>query len=478
VIGAAPPAPTPLPTAPARRSTTAILVVLLAGALAFSLAQTMVIFALPVIARDYGVSTSTAAWTLTGSLVSASVATPIFGRLGDLYGKRPMMIVVLLILAAGSVLCALSRSIVPLLVGRAMCGIGAGTFALGFGIVRDTFPPDRLANGVGTLSAVFGIGTGVGLALSGPIVDHLDVSVIFWIGLLALPAAVGVRRFVPPSPTIPGVRIDWVGAALLSAALIALLIGVSRANAWGWLAPATVVLLAGGTALCAALGAYELRRRDPLIDVRVLRRRAVAATDAYAWLVGLVTFCCFVVIPQLAQTPLATGYGLGLSGTSAGLLLAPSAFGLLVMGPVTGVLGTRYGFRVVMGGGAVVTAAAALWMTAAHTEAWHLIAGGFVLGIGLGAAFASMIIVIVVAVPQSQVGVASGINTIMRTIGGAFGTALATAILGAGVAAGTWPHAGGYRGAFALAAAASLLAWAVAMLVPPSGRSRRARASP
>lgn len=481
MIGAAPTAPVPGQPAPAGRSTTWILVVLLVGALSFSLSQTMVIFALPVIARDYAVSAPTSAWVLTSTLVSASVATPIVGRLGDLYGKRRLLTAVLVTFTAGSVLCAVSRSMVPLMTGRVLCGVGAGTFALGFGILRDTFPADRLAGGVGLLSAVFGIGTGVGLSISGIIINRLDVSVIFWLGLMAVPAAVGVHRFIPNSPTIPSARVDWGGAALLSSALVALLIGVSRANDWGWLSGPTVGLVAGGLALCGVLGAYESRQEQPLIDMRVLRQRTVAATDVVAWLIGLATFSSFLVIPQLAQTPPSTGYGLGLSATEAGLLMVPTSFGLLAMGPVSGVLGTRGGFRRVMAMGALTAAAASAWMSLAHSEPWQLVAGGLVLGVGLGAAFASMINIIVVAVPQSQVGVASGINTIMRTIGGAFGATLATAILTSGVAAGAWPHERSYSGAFALAAFGSLLAWALALRVPrlaastSSARSRRSR---
>lgn len=448
-----------------------ILAALLAGALSFALSQTMVIFALPDIARDLDVSASAAAWVLTSTLVSASVTTPLIGRLGDLHGKRRVLTGVLVVFSLGSVLCAVSRSFGPLLAGRVLCGVGAGTFALGPGILRDTLAADRLAVGVGMLSAVFGLGTALGLALSGVVVDQLDVSVIYWLGLaLALPAALATVCVVPPSPTVPGARIDWIGAALLSLALMCVLVALSRANAWGWLGAPTLGLTLAGAGLGAALLAHERRHAQPLLDVRVLRRRAVAATDLAAWLVGLATFSAYLLVPQLAQTPVSTGYGLGLSATSAGLLLFPSSFGLLAMGPLSGVLGARIGFRTVLAAGAIVTAAACGWMSVAHSEPWQLVAGGFVLGIGLGAAFASMINIIVLAVPRTQVSVASGINTVMRTIGGAFGATLTTAILTSGLAAGAWPAERGYTGGFALAALGAALACALALTIPVSSR--------
>jgi MFS family permease len=262
------------------------------------------------------------------------------------------------------------------------------------------------------------------------------------------------------------VRIDWAGGSLLALGTIAVLLAVNRAHEWGWLSTATLGLAAAGIAAAAALARHESRHEQPLVDLRMLRRRAVAATDVFAWLVGFAMFSSFVIMPQLAQTPISTGYGMGLSALDAGLLLTPCALMMLAAGPMTASLGTRRGFRTVMVYGALGTGLACAWMTFNHTEPWHFAVAGAAIGLGLGSAYAAMVNVILDVVPRSQAGAASGINTISRMIGGAFGATAATAALTSGVAASAPPHESGYTSAFALAAVSSLLAWSLALLVP------------
>ncbi len=208
----------------------------LAG-MAFALSQTVVSPALPEIQREYGADAASAAWILTGYLLAASVATPIVGKLGDLFGRGRVLTMVLLVFAAGSVVCALAPSLGVLVAGRVIQGVGGGIFPLAFGIIRETFPPERVATAIGGISATFGIGGGVGLVIAGLIVSALDASWLFWLGLMALPAAYAIRRYVPQEETRPDAKVDWLGAALLSVALAALLYGLSKANAWGWGSP-------------------------------------------------------------------------------------------------------------------------------------------------------------------------------------------------------------------------------------------------
>src|SRR3954464_6529012 len=170
---------------------------LLAG-MAFALSQTVVSPALPEIQHQYGADPASAAWILTGYLLAASVATPIVGKLGDLFGRGRVLTVVLIIFAAGSVICALAGSLTILVLGRVVQGVGGGLFPLAFGIIRDPCPQDRVATAIGGISATFGIGGGVGLVLAGVVVDALDASWLFWLGLMALPAAVALPRYVPP----------------------------------------------------------------------------------------------------------------------------------------------------------------------------------------------------------------------------------------------------------------------------------------
>src|SRR3712207_4228268 len=217
---------------------TPILGALLLAALAFALLQTMVAPAIPHFAEEYDTSPSTATWVLTGFLLSASVCTPLAGKLGDLFGKGRVLTIILVLFSAGAIICALAPTIEVLIAGRVIAGTAGGVFPLAFGIINDEFPAERRATAIGLMSAMFGIGGGIGMPLSGVIIDNLHLSLLFWLGLIALPAAFAVWRYVPASPNRKGgTKIDYAGATLLSFGLLAILLGISRANTWGWSSP-------------------------------------------------------------------------------------------------------------------------------------------------------------------------------------------------------------------------------------------------
>jgi EmrB/QacA subfamily drug resistance transporter len=444
-----------------------ILVVLLLAGVSFALSQTLVIPAIPQVARDLHASSAASSWILTGFLLSASVATPIVGKLGDLFGKGRVLTITLVVFSAGSVMCALAGSIGVMIGGRVIQGVAGGVFPLAFGIIRDTFPPERMATGLGMLSAIFGIGGGIGLPLSGVIVDNLDLSWLFWISLLALPAAIVAHRLVPPSPPVARTKVDWLGALLLSAALGAILLGVTEANDWGWASLEILALLIGGVLLLGLWLGFEAQLEQPLIELRILRRRAVATTNLAGLLVGFAMFSSFLLIPQFAQTPEKVGYGFGYSVTGAGLILAPAAVAQFISGPLAGKLGAHIGFRPTLAAGGAFASVAFLMLAIEHSQPWHFVVASVFLGAGISFAFASMANLIVGAVPQRDVGIATGINTIMRTVGGAFGAAVAVAILTGDTIAGGLPSEGAYTIAFAMSSAGGLLAVGAALMVPP-----------
>ena len=469
-------ASSPRAPAAATHPTQVLLVLLLAG-VSFALAQTLVIPALPEIGEHLHASATATSWLLTAFLLSASIATPIVGKLGDIHGKGRVLTAVLLVFAVGAVVCAVGRTIEVVIAGRVLQGVGAGVFPLAFGIVRDTFPRERIAAGLGMVSAILGIGAGIGLPLSGVIVDNLDTRWLFWVNLVALPAALAAYLLIPPLPSGRRPRIDWPGAALLSAALAAILLGVSEADDWGWGSPANVGLILGGLALTGVFLRVEARTAEPLIDLAVLRQRAVATTNLTAFMVGLALFASLLLIPRFAQAPKLTGYGFAASVTVAGLLLLPFAVASSLTGALAGVLGTRIGFRAVLATGAALVSASFVVLVAAHARQVEVLAAGALLGAGISFAFAAMANLIVGAVPQSEVGIATGINTVMRTVGGSFGAAIATAILAGSTGAGGLPTESAYTAAFALSAVAGLAAVGSALLVPrPS--AKRAGAKP
>ena len=449
---------------------------LLAG-MAFALSQTVVSPALPELQRAYHADAAAAAWIFTGYLLSASVATPIVGKLGDLYGRGRVLTAVLLVFALGSVVCALSTSLLVLVAGRVVQGVGGGIFPLAFGIIRDTFPHERVATAIGGISATFGIGGGVGLVLAGVIVDALSASWLFWLGLMALPAAAAIRRYVPREEIRRGVRVDWLGAAILSASLVAVLYGLSRATDWGWGSARLVGLLATGLALAVVWVWVETRVDQPLVEIRILRRRPVLMTNITAVLVGFAMFASFLLVPQLAQTPAHFGYGFSASVTGSGMLMLPSTLVMLVAGPWAGRLAASSARRPLVLGSLVMGVAFVVYAVA-HDSEWQICVGGALTGLGIGFCYASMANLVVESVPPDNVTAATEINTIMRTLGGALGAELVATLLTAKTIAGTpVPAEAAYTDAFVVAAVASLLAMLAALAIPEARRPRR-RAAP
>jgi EmrB/QacA subfamily drug resistance transporter len=453
-----------------------VLGALLLASLAYSLSQTMVAPALPHITTEYHTTSSAAAWVLTGYLLSASVCTPLAGKLGDLFGKGRVLTLVLVIFSVGSIVCALASSIGVLVTGRIIQGAAGGVFPLAFGIINDELPAEKRAVGIGLVSAMFGIGGGIGLPLSGVIVDHAHMSWLFWIGLMAVPAALAAWHLVPPSPARERVRVDWTGALVLSLGLATVLFGISRANTWGWESPTTIGVLLGGVAILVFFGWLELRTTDPLVDMRVFGERPVLATNITAFLVGIAMFGSFLLIPQFAQAPESTGYGFGFSVTQAGLLMLPSAGVMLIAGPIGGWLGNRVGFKAVLALGTILASISFVVLTIAHSHVWEFLFAGVLLGFGISFAFAAMANLIVAAVDPSEVGIATGINTVTRTVGGAFGAAIVTALLTGETIPGTQiPTETAYTEAFGLAMVGALLALAATLAIPAVRTRARAR---
>ena len=444
---------------------------LLLAAFTFALAQTLVAPAIPAFTREFDTTASSSAWVLTGFLLSALVCTPLAGKLGDLFGKARVLSALLIAFAVGATIAALASSIVVVSAGRVVWGAAGGVCPLAFGIINDELPAGSRAVAIGLMSAMFGIGGGIGLPLSGVIVDNLDISWLFWIALIALPAAFAVLRLVPPSPPRERTRIDWLGAAFLSAGLATLLLGITKANGWGWGSASTLACILGGLALLVVFVLVELRVRQPLVDMRVLSERPVLATNLTGFLTGVAMFGSFLLVPTFLQTPEATGYGFGMTTTAAGLLMVPSSVAMLVSGPLAGHLGNRIGFRTVLMIGTAFTAASFVVLALTHETKLEFIVANILVGIGIAFAFASMANLIVSLVDPREVGIATGINTIMRTVGGAFGTAIVTALLTADTLPGSpVPTEHAYTEAFTISIGMSLLALLAAFWIPRRGR--------
>src|SRR5581483_2414252 len=400
------------------------------AAVAYALLQSLVAPALLTIQHDLRTTAAGAAWILTAYLLSASVATPIAGRLGDMFGKKRTLVVVLLVLAAGTALAGLSSSIGLMIVARVIQGAGGAVFPLAFSIIRDEFPLERIPHGIALISAIMGIGGGLGIVLAGPIVQHLSYHWLFWFPLAAvLLATAGIVAFVPESPVRTPGRIDPVGAVLLAGWLVALLVPVSEGPSWGWTSSRTLSLLAAAGALAAAWVWAESRSAAPVVDMRMMRLRPVWTTNLAALVIGFGMFASFVLVPEFVELPRSTGFGFGASVTQAGVFMIPSTLGMLVAGPFSGRLSSARGSRLPLMLGAFVSCVAFVVLAFAHGARWEIYVAMLVLGIGIGFAFSSMANLIVESVPAHQTGVATGMNTIVRSIGGAIGSQASAGIV-------------------------------------------------
>lgn len=451
---------------PARQHPNVTLAVLALAGVAFSLLQSMVSPALHEIQTELATTESAVAWLLTGYLLSAAVFTPIVGRLGDMFGKARVLRIVLVILCVGTALAGIASSIGVLIVARLIQGVAGGVFPLAFGIIRDEFPREKVAGSIGLVSALLGIGGGFGVVLAGVIVDHLSYHWLFWIPLAGVVvSAVMAFFFVPESPiTSPG-RINWSGAILMSFGLSGVLLAISQGPTWGWGSPRTLGVFVAGLAFLAVWVGNERRAAEPLVDMAMMRIRGVWTTNVTALLIGIGMYASFVLTPLLVQLPKDTGFGFGASATAAGIYLLPSALSMLVAGSMVGRIEARFGSKPPLMAGAAFTGLSFVLLAVAHSEPFEIYLASLMQGVGMGLAFASMANLIVQNVRPEQTGVATGMNTVARSLGGALGAQVVAAILTASVVA-AHPTEDAFTIAFLFGAVMLAIAVAVATLIP------------
>jgi EmrB/QacA subfamily drug resistance transporter len=448
-----------------------ILAMLSLAALVYAVLSSAVIPALPTIQRSLQASETGVTWLLTGFLLSASVGTAIIGKLGDMYGKQRLLVWTLLALAAGTLLAALAGSLPVLIAGRVVQGVAGGIFPLSFGIVRDEFPADRVAGSIGLMSAILGVGGGLGLVVGGLIAEHLSWHWLFWIPLPIMIIAAGcIWRYVPESQVRSPGRVNWAAAALMTVGMSCVLIAIAQTTAWGWTGAPTLALLAVGLAVCGGWILVEVRSRNPLVDMTMMRVRGVWTANLAAFLLGAGLYSWFLLLPQFAQLPKTTGFGYGASVVAAGLFLLPCALGMGVLGSLAGRVERRFGSRRALITGAAVSAAACGWLVLTSRHPSDMVLSSTLLGVGIGLAFAALGNLIVQAVPATQTGVASGMNTVLRTLGGALGGQIAATFV-----AGSTLHGlsalTGFTKTFAMSALFLAGCVVAGLLVPARGQA-------
>lgn len=455
---------------PGRRAATGpVLAALGLAAMSFSVLQSLVIPVLPSIGRDLHVSQQAVTWVLTGYLLSASVATPLLGRFGDMFGKRRMLLASMTALVAGTILSGLATTLALLVAGRIVQGLGGALFPLAFGIIRDELPAGKVAGAIGFISATLGVGGGLGITIAGPIAARLGYHWLFWAPLpLIIVAMVGMKAFIPESSVRSGGRVSLGNAVLLSAWLIALLTGITEAPRWGWLSWALAVTLLAAAALFAGWWLAERRSAHPVVDVRMLARPAVLRTNMVALAVGFVLYGSLVIVPELLQTPRDVGYGFGVSVTDAGLFLLPQTAMVFVLGVLAGRLSATIGSARAVLLGVVLGAGSFVLLAVARAMEWQILIATIMIGASIGLTYSAMPNVIVESVSAEQTGVATGMNANLRTVGGALGAQVTASIVTTGTKILGYPPPGGFTVSLVLLVAVSVLAAVVAARITVS----------
>jgi EmrB/QacA subfamily drug resistance transporter len=453
--------------------------VLAVGVGAYGLLQSLVIPVLPTIQAGLHTSQNTVTWVLTAYLLSASIFTPIMGRLGDMFGKERFLVLALAALTVGALLSALSTSVLLMLVGRVIQGVGGGVLPLSFGLIRDEFPQEKVSGAIGFMAALVAAGAGLGIVLAGPIVDALDYHWLFWIPMVVLGvSAVAAHLVVPESRVRTPGKLSWPAVVLLSGWLVALILGISEAPTWGWGSGKVIGLFVLGVVLAVVWVTVESRSSQPLIDMDMMRVPAVWTTNLVAFLLGVGMYAVYAFLPEFLQTKPSAGYGFGLSITESGLVLLPSSVFMFFLGLWSGRASKRYGAKAVMVVGLAASIISFVILTVAHGAEWEILVAVAVQGVSLGLAFSSMSALVVQAVPPEQTGVASGMNANIRTIGGSIGSAVMSSIVTGSAIHGGLPRESGYTHGFALLVVASAAATVAGILVPRTFRQQESPLEP
>ncbi|TMR88924.1 MFS transporter [Nonomuraea basaltis] len=464
-------------TRAAPRRSGVIIGVLAAAGITVSLMQTLIVPLIASLPALLHTTPANAFWAITATLLAGAIAMPISGRLGDLYGKRRVMVASALLLAIGSFVCAPANTLIPMVIGRALQGFGMGVIPLGIAIMRDVLPPQRLGSAIGLMSSSLGVGGALGLPAAALVAQYVSWHALFWAaaGLGLLMTAL-ILLIVPESPVKSAGRFDFPGAAGLSAGLVLLLLPISKGGDWGWTSGTTLGMFAAAAVILLLWGWWELRTPAPLIDLRTSVRRQVLLTNLASIVIGFSMYAMSLITPQLLQLPAATGYGLGQSMVAAGLWMAPAGLVMMAISPVAARLSAARGPKTSLLLGAVVIASGYLLALALMGHAWGVLIFSGVVSAGIGFAYAAMPSIIMSAVPVTETAAANGLNSLMRAIG----TSCASAVLGAVLAnmtikfgSVTLPSEDGFRAGFIIGGGVALLAALIVLTIP--GRRAAAR---
>jgi MFS family permease len=469
-------APAIAPARPSSAQARLQLFVVGTGALVVSLTQSLLVPVISIVPAELHSSPADVEWLLTATLLVGAIAIPFLGRLGDMFGKRAMLLIALTALTVGSLLDAFTDNLGLLIAGRAIQGLSLAAVPLGISLLSSLLPRERVPAAIALISSMLGVGGALGLPLAGVVAEHADFHVLFWItasaGGLCLLATLLV---VPEAPDRPGGRVDLLGSAVLTVALVALLLPLAEGSSWGWRSARTLGLLAGFGVLTMLFVLIELRTREPLVDIRTTRRKPVLLTDTATLMFGFTIFVSLIGTASYVEAPRQTGYGFGSSITVAGLCLLPAGLLMLLLAPVAARLMVSVGAHRTLTLGAAIVALAWVQRILVTESIWYVVLGNTIVGAGTGIAYAAMPSLINRYSPASELAAANGLNALCRTVGSSLASAVGGSLLTLStitIAGLQLPSLAAYRALFGLCAAAATGAAILGIFIRDPGGGR------
>ena len=466
-----------------RRSSRLITAILCLSGTLVALQQTMVIPLLPDFPKILGVSADDASWLVTVTLLTSAVATPIVSRLADMFGKRRMMLISMTMIVVGSLVAAIGGNFVALLIGRGLQGFAISMIPVGISIMRDELPKEKVASATALMSATLGIGSALGLPLSGLIFEHLGWPAIFWLSaIVGVLLIIAVAVVVPESSVRTRGKFDFLGAVMLSTALTAILLAISKGARWGWTSELTLLMFVIGIVTLALWFPYELRVTQPMVDLRTSAKRPVLLTNVASILVGFSMYANNLSTTQQLQMPKISGYGFELGVMAAGLCMIPAGLAMVFFAPVSANITKRFGAKITLIVGGTVLALAYIARVFLTGSIALIIISAAVVSIGTAIAYSAMPMLIMRSVPITETASANGLNSLLRSVGTSTSSAVVAAMLTSmvipsGPGEGL-PSIDAFKNIFWLAALAAVAAAAAAAFIPRRGAKPEAALRP
>jgi MFS family permease len=408
---------------------TRTLLVLTGVALLVNYVETMVIPGIPKIQSYFSTSATIAAWITSAYLIVGSAISPLFGKLGDVFGKKRMFLLSLVFYIAGVGIAGFSPSIYFLIAARALQGIGFAIIPLGLAIITDVFPRERVATAQGIISGTFAIGAALGLIVGSYVVQYLGWPYAFHTALVLSIVLFGISFKILQKDTPKGISksVDYVGAGILMGGITLLLLYATEGPTLGWLSMEELTFLTPGAALFIGFFFFENKKTNPMIQLGLLKIRNVLVANLVGIISGTTMFSLFFALIYYTQLPV--GFGLNLTIVESGLTLAPSTLGMLVGGPLIGRLTQRSGPKPVLMLGAALSFIGLSLFLFNRATSLDVALDMLVALAGVVSLIVPIVNMLAISLPRESIAVGLGMNTMLRNLGGSIGPVVATVIM-------------------------------------------------